>query len=140
MKFISEKVVPIAVLLIFIGLFGMIFWVVKVYQDRQNAFHVKEPLPVNNNREFKRGEEIMVVVDYCLNTDEPVTIKRSIDVTPIDLTPTPVSFTQGCRVAIIPFKIPLNFIPGEYDASLYVTIPTINFGDIYPTTRFKVIE
>ena len=138
MKFLSEKVVPVIVILIFIGLFGMIVWVFKSYFENKNAFTAIEPITFQLG-EVRPGEEIIAEVNYCLNTDQPVTVKRSIEDRPIDLSPTPVSFTQGCRTALLPYRVPIDIELGEHSATLYVTIPTVNFGDIYPTVTFRVI-
>lgn len=108
-----------------------------------NAFTANEPLPILNGHEFKAGEVIKTQVSYCSATNEPITIRRGIsnsEIIPLDTTAVPVSFSQGCRDIEINYKIPTTLKPGTYGATLYITIPTLNFGRIFQTVPFEIVE
>lgn len=138
MKISSGTVLQIAT---FIIVAFFLFWAVSESNNRRTAFTMEEPVKVLN-KTIKSGDILDLEISYCLNTTDPVLFKRTLrdhQIINIDETPVPILLDTGCHTIGQQIKVD-NAHVDTYTITFYVTIPTKNYGQIFKTEVFSVIE
>jgi len=132
------NIFTVATFALLVSIMGLL--VMTQRQDSQ-TFIVNGPISILI-REIRVGEIGEVKLDYCLQDNDPIIIKRGLieegEPVSLDLTLTPLLLEKGCRIVSVVYKIPQDLKPGTYSATLYIVIPTLDYGEIFKTNIFEI--
>lgn len=135
-----SHIIPFITLAILVGL---TIWAIDSNLQKQNALTInnKDNLIMIENKTVKAGDILDLLIPYCLNTSDPVLIKRTIrdnEVINLDDSVVPILLDTGCHTITQQIQLDDNMKPDTYNITFYFTIPTINFGKIYKTQEFQI--
>lgn len=136
----SVKIADALVVITFVMVAAFFIGTVRTINYRSNVFSIEGLIQVKE-KEIKDGDPIKLDLSYCLNTDDPILIKRTLrdnQVVNLDESPVPIILEQGCHTVPITIYTDKGLPPDEYNITFYVTIPTQNFGKIYQTETFII--
>lgn len=131
------SMIVLAIAMVF--LLTIIYWQVYPYKTIEFKY---ELAPVEQ-KEVKRGEYLVYILDYCKYTDKEAQINRSFVDGLIYLTPDGIADQLGgCGVARVQIYIPKSMPVGEYQIKQtrhYQLNPIRTETVIYYTERFTVL-